>query len=29
MFVTGVFYQVDETEQVIITRFGQPVGGSD
>jgi membrane protease subunit HflC len=23
---TGVFYTVDETEQVIITRFGEPVG---
>lgn len=28
MIVTGVFYQVNETEQVIITRFGQPVGGA-
>lgn len=25
--VTGAFYSVDETEQVILTQFGRPVGG--
>ncbi len=27
MLLAGLLYQVDETEQVIITRFGKPVGG--
>lgn len=28
MVVGGAFYQVDETELVIITQFGEPVGGA-
>ena len=27
LVINGAFYQVDETEQVIITQFGEPVGG--
>src|SRR5437899_131573 len=27
MALTGVFYSVPETEQVIVTQFGMPVGG--
>jgi modulator of FtsH protease HflC len=26
LFLSGAFYTVDQTEQVIITQFGQPVG---
>lgn len=28
LVVSGAFYQVDETELVIITQFGEPVGGA-
>ena len=27
IIINGAFYQVDETEQVIVTQFGEPVGG--